>query len=34
MMQHFMTHMGFVILNKWLIPHLIDITLIKRKREV
>jgi hypothetical protein len=33
MMQHFMTHMGFAILNKWLIPHLIGIIQIKMKRE-
>jgi hypothetical protein len=34
MMQHFVTHIGFDIINKQLIPHLIDIALIRRERRV
>jgi hypothetical protein len=33
MMQHFMTHMSFAILDKQLIPYKLDIALIKRERE-
>jgi hypothetical protein len=32
MMQYFMTHIGFAILDKQLIPYKLDISLIKRER--
>jgi hypothetical protein len=33
MMQHFMTHIGFAIINKELIPYKLDIALIKEREK-
>jgi hypothetical protein len=34
MMQHFMIHIGFYKINKYLIPYKLDIVLIKREKTI